>query len=153
MISFWTMPHVVFGVWGVMVAVWALVEVLNVSEKNVGRIKTASVLAMVFNWLAYLIGGWWYVTYYAADKAKILKGPFPLAHKFFMETKEHLFFILLLLCMVLPIIAYKENLIQNKGARRLFIVVAVTMIIIGFGAEGFGSMITEGLRLGLLGGK
>ncbi|WP_206812949.1 hypothetical protein [Paradesulfitobacterium ferrireducens] len=151
--SFLTMPHVVFGVWGIMTAVWVLVELLNYSEKNLGRLKIASALTTVFNWLAYVIGGWWYVVYYAADKAMIKKGPFPAAHGFFMETKEHVFFILLLLSMLLPVIVYSNKLSESKSIRKLGIVVAIIMVILGFGMEGFGSFITQGLRLGILGGK
>lgn len=151
-ISFLTMPHVVFGVWGVIMTVWLLVEVLNASEKNLRRMKISSALSAVFNWLAYIWGGWWYVKFYGLDKAKILKGPFPLAHGIFMETKEHVFFILLILATFLPIIIYNNNLSENKNARKLAIAVAILMIILGFGMEGAGSFITQGLRLGL-GGK
>lgn len=152
-ISFWSMPHVLFGVLGVITAVWFVVEVINVSEKNLSRLKLASALTTVFNWLAYIIGGWWYVTYYAADKAKILKGPFPQGHTFYMETKEHIFFILLILSTLLPIIAYGNNLLENKSGKKLALVVAVTMVALGLGMEGFGALVTQGLRLGLLGGK
>lgn len=151
-ISFLTMPHVIFGVWGVIMTVWLLVEVLNASEKNLRRMKIVSALSAVFNWLAYIWGGWWYVKFYGLDKAKILKGPFPAGHDIFMETKEHVFFILLILATFLPIIIYNNNLFENKNARKLAFVVAILMIILGFGMEGAGSFITQGLRLGL-GGK
>lgn len=141
------MPHVVFGVWGIITAVWVLVELLNFNEKNLGRLKIASALTTVFNWLAYVIGGWWYVVYYAADKALIKKGPFPQAHDFFMETKEHIFFLLLLLSMFLPVIIYNNKLLESKSIRKLGIVVAIIMVILGLGMEGFGSFITQGLRL------
>jgi hypothetical protein len=55
--------------------------------------------------LAWLLGGWYYVVFYHTDKALILKGPYPGAHSFFMETKEHLFFIPLILALYLPLVA------------------------------------------------
>lgn len=147
-----TMPHVVFGVWGIIFAVWALVELLNISEKNLKRLKISSVLSLIFIWLSYIIGGWWYVVYYGGDKSIIKAGPFPEAHSFFMEAKEHIFFILLLLSMYLPIIIFKNNVIENKAIKWLAITVAIIVVILGFGMEGFGSMITKGVKAGLLGG-
>ncbi|MCF6094916.1 hypothetical protein L1765_13190 [Microaerobacter geothermalis] len=153
---FGSMPHVIFGVWGIIMTVWALVELLNISEKNQYRLKVSSVLASVFIWLSYIIGGWWYWVYYGAkevgDKYIIKGGAFPAAHNFFMEAKEHIFFILLILSVLLPIIIFKNNLIENKNLRRLAITVAIIGIILGFGMEGFGSLITKGVKIGLLGG-
>ncbi|KXG44406.1 hypothetical protein TEPIDINF_001955 [Tepidibacillus infernus] len=152
---FTTMPHVMFGVWGIIMAVWALVELLNVNEKNIKRLRIVSVLSSVFIWISYIVGGWWYWVYYGAqdvgDKFIIKAGSFPAAHAFFMEAKEHIFFILLLASMVLPIIAYNDKLIGNKHIQKLAISVAIISIVLGFGMEGMGSMITKGVKLGLLG--
>jgi hypothetical protein len=46
-------------------------------------------------WLSLLIGGYRYVASYKVDKAIILKGPWPFAHSYFMETKEHLVIIII----------------------------------------------------------
>jgi hypothetical protein len=147
-----TMPHVLFGVWAIVAVVWTLVELLNVKEGNLKRIKVSSVLTTVFTWTSYVLGGWWYVVYYAADKAIIQKGPFPEAHSFFMEAKEHIFFIMLLLATLLPIIVFTNDLLVNKTAKKLAITVAVIIILFGFGMEGMGSLITKGIKAGLLGG-
>lgn len=150
------MPHVIFGVMGILAAVWALVELLNLSKDNLKRLEISSVLSTVFIWLSYLIGGWWYWVYYGAkdigDKFIIKAGEFPWAHSYFMEVKEHIFFILLLVSMVLPIIVFKENLLDNKNTRKIAIAIAIIMVILGFGMEGFGSMIAKGVKIGLLGG-
>lgn len=147
------LPHVVFGVLGIVSAVWALVELLNVSSKNMQRLRISSILTSIFIWLSYVAGGWWYVKYYAADKAKINAGAFPAAHTFFMEAKEHVFFILLLLSIFLPVIVFKNDLVSNKNIKKLAITVAVIIILLGFGMEGAGSMIVSGVKIGLLGGK
>ena len=151
-VGFLAMPHVVFGVWGLFVALWLIAEVVNISEENLHRIKTASWVQAVFEWISFLAGGWWYYTYYAAEKAIILKGPFPQGHEFFMETKEHVFLVLLLLSMFIPIIAYQNNLLTNKPARKLVIVTASLMIALGFVMEGSGSFIAQAVKMGL-GGK
>ena len=61
-----TMPHVVFGVFGILFAVWVAVEAANSSEANQRRLKLASIGTTLFLWLSYLFGGWWYVVYYGA---------------------------------------------------------------------------------------
>ena len=151
-VGFLAMPHVVFGVWGLFVALWLIAEVVNISAKNLSRIKTASWVQAVFEWISFLAGGWWYYTYYAAEKAIILKGPFPQGHNFFMESKEHVFLVLLLLSTFIPIIVYQNKLLTNAPARKLVIVTASLLIILGFVMEGSGSLIVQAVKMGL-GGK
>jgi hypothetical protein len=96
-----------------------------------------------------LIGGYWYVTFYAADKAVILKGPWPWAHNFFMEMKEHVIFLLLLLTTYLPIAA-ASNLAANKQARTLVLCVVGLIVLIGIAMDGSGAIIGVGAKVGLM---
>lgn len=143
------MVHVLFGMLCIVAAVWVFVDVLNVSEANIARIRMLSVAVAVFMWLAYLIGGYWYVTQYYADKAIILKGPWPWAHNFFMEMKEHVLLGLLLLTTYLPIAA-ASNLVANKSARTLVLWVVGLIALIGVGMDGSGAIIGLGVKVGLL---
>jgi hypothetical protein len=149
MIETLLMLHVFFGVGCVLAAVWVWVDALNASEANAGRIRCVSRAAAVCMWLAFLAGGWWYVVYYPADKAVILKGPWPFAHTYFMETKEHFVITLLLLATYLPIAA-SNNLAANKDARRLVMCVAVMVLFAALLAEGHGALIALGVKKGLL---
>src|SRR6266496_3889647 len=110
------LAHPTFGALGILAAVWVFVETLNARESNQARIRVAALVAAAFIWVSYLVGGYWYVTSYAADKARIIAGPWPFAHNFFMETKEHVFLGLLLLATFLPIAVY-NSLATSKGAR------------------------------------
>jgi hypothetical protein len=142
------MAHVFFGVLCLLASVWVFADVLNAPEANVGRIrKLSSGIALVM-WLAYLTAGFWYVTYYSADKAVILKGPWPFAHNFFMETKEHVVIMLLLLATYLPIAA-ANDLARNKAARNLMLLVSGLFALIAFSAEGMGAMVAMGVKVGL----
>ncbi|HYA12755.1 MAG TPA: hypothetical protein VEF33_00285, partial [Syntrophales bacterium] len=58
------MTHVALGVVGIMFAVALFVDVLNVHEGNIERIKKLSLAVAAFIVLAYIIGGYWYVVYY-----------------------------------------------------------------------------------------
>ena len=88
-----------------------------------------------------------YIPY--ADKTVILKGPWPFAHNFFMETKEHLFFMLLVIATLLPIAAL-EDLVANKAARKFVVWMAGLVIALGLVMEGSGAIISIGAKLGLI---
>jgi len=143
------MAHVLFGVACIVTAVWIFVDVLHASEANQARIRTMSRAAAVFMWLAFCIGGYWYVVFYKVDKAIILKGPWPFAHSFFMETKEHLVIMLLVLVTYLPIAA-GNNLAANKDARRVVLWVAGMIALLALIMEGEGAIIAMGVKVALL---
>ena len=143
------MAHVMFGMLCIVTSVWVFVDVLNVGDANIARIRLMSLGVAIFFWLSFLIGGYWYVVHYGADKAFILKGSWPFAHKFFMETKEHLVIMLLLLVTYLPIVA-SNNLTASKEARTLALWVVGLIALIAFVADGSGAIIAIGAKLGLL---
>ena len=143
------MAHVLFGVACVITTVWVFVDVLNVSETNLARIRIMSRGAAAFMWLAFLVGGYWYVHFYKADKAVILKGPWPFAHNFFMESKEHLVILLLMLVSYLPIAA-AGNLAAGRDARRVVLWVAGIIVLLALMMEGDGAVIAMGVKTGLL---
>lgn len=142
--------HPTFGVLALIAAVWVFVEVLNTSQDNLGRIRTMSLVQAAFIWLAYLFGGYWYVQFYDADKAIIKAGPWPSAHGFFMETKEHLFLVLLLLSIYLPVMAFQRALLIERGARRLTLTVAALIVLLVLAMEGAGAIVGLGVKMGLL---
>jgi hypothetical protein len=141
--------HPTFGVLGIMAAVWTLVEALNASETNQKRIRLAAAAVTVCIVAAWMLGGFWYVNYYYADKAIILKGPWPWAHNLFMETKEHLFFIPLILALYLPIVAARK-LAANTAARVMVVVVATFIILNGLAIEGAGAIINHGAKIAFI---
>ncbi len=143
------MLHVLFGVLCIIASVWVFVDVLNVTPVNLGRIRKLSLVIAVVMWLAYLDAGYWYVVFYHVDKAIILKGPWPFAHNFFMETKEHVVIMLLLLATYLPI-ATANDLVASKGARKLVLWVSALVAVTALSAEGMGAIIAMGVKVALL---
>ena len=138
--------HPTVGILGLLAALWVFVDTLNASEANAARIRGFANAAAVLMGLAWLFGGYWYVNFYAPEKAMILKGPFPMAHSFFMETKEHLFFIPLILAFYLPF-AVRDKLFANKGARNMVLTVAALTVVSAFSIEGAGAMINYGVKV------
>lgn len=146
MSTFILFAHPTFGVLGILAAVWVFVEALNASEANAARLRAAASVTAVCIFLALLFGGYWYTHFYAADKAIILKGPWPWAHSFFMEFKEHLFFVPLVLALYLPIAA-AQRLAGNPGARNLVMTVAALVVLSGLVIEGAGAVISNGVKV------
>ncbi|UTV30977.1 hypothetical protein [Photobacterium atrarenae] len=143
------MLHVMFGVLALLAAVWVFVDTLHASRANDGRIRIATLLVAVLIWLSYLIGGYWYVTFYGADKALIKAGPWSFAHSFFMEAKEHIFLMLLLLATFLPIAAFGD-IAHDRSKRHLVLWTAALVIILSLAMEGAGAVISMGLKVSLL---
>ena len=143
------MAHVFFGVACLVAAVWIFVDVLHASATNQARIRRMSRAAAVVMWLVFLIGGYWYVVFYNADKSIILKGPWPFAHNVFMETKEHLVIMLLLLVTYLPIAA-SNDLAANRDARQVALWVSGMIALLALLMEGDGAMIAMGVKVALL---
>ena len=143
------MLHPTFGVLALIAAVWTFVGTLNASDANVGRVRTAGVLTAVLVWLAYIVGGYFYVLYYGADKAIILQGPWKYSHTFFMETKEHAFFMVLILATFLAI-AVQANVARLAGARRVVLYTSGLVVLMIFATEGAGAMISMGVKVALL---
>jgi hypothetical protein len=141
--------HPALGGIATLAALWVFVDTLNVSEESLARIKKVSVLCAVLMWLTYFIGGFWYVVYYAPEKAIIKGGPWPFAHNFFMETKEHVFLMLLLLATYLPIAA-SGNLVNSKAARKVVLWVAGLIVPISLSMEGSGAILSIAVKIGLL---
>ncbi len=141
--------HASTGMFFIFACVWVYVETLNCTEKNLPRIRSACVAAAALMWATFIIGGYWYVYFYAPDKAVILKGPWPIAHNFYMEFKEHVLMMLLPLSLFMPIVA-SNKLPSIPSARKLLLWAAGMAIIIGVVMEGAGAIISMGAKLGLM---
>jgi predicted membrane channel-forming protein YqfA (hemolysin III family) len=140
--------HVLFGAGCLLTTTWLFVDVLNAHEGNLARIRWMSRAATVFMWLAFVVGGYWYVVDYKTDKDVILQGSWPFAHNYFMETKEHFVITLLLLATYLPVAA-SNNLAVDKEARKLVLCVAALVAVLALMSEGHGAIISLGVKLAL----
>jgi hypothetical protein len=143
------LAHSTFGVLSTLSAVWVFVETLNAGEKNAGRIRRTAVVTALSMIGACILGGYWYLHFYPADKVMILKGPWPWAHTVFMETKEHLFFITLILSLYFPIAA-RDKPHANVMARKMVLCVAALIALSGLAIEGAGAVINHGAKTALI---
>jgi hypothetical protein len=144
------MSHVLFGILGTLVAVALFFDVLNLSQANITRVKRLCLVAVILFVLSYLMGGYWYVVNYAAEKALILAGPWPWAHTYFMEVKEHLFFMIILLALYLPMLVYNKQLLESTGIEVITLTVLGLLVILGLTMDGFGAIIAMGSKVSTL---
>ena len=124
-------------------------ETLSAQPSNAARFRTVSLAVAICMIAAWICGGYWYVHFYPAEKALILKGPWPFAHNFFMETKEHLFFVTAILAKLLPI-ATRERPYSDAAERKLVLSIAALIAITGLAVEGAGAIIDHGVKVALL---
>jgi hypothetical protein len=143
------LTHATFGVLGTLSAVWVFVEALNAREQNLQRIRTAALAGAIFMVAAWIFGGYRYLQFYPVERAMILRGPWPFAHNVFMETKEHLFLMTLILSFYLPIAAW-DKLASSAAARRMTLCVAALIALSGLALEGSGAVIEHGVKVELL---
>jgi len=140
--------HPVIGGLAILAALWVFVDTLNASKSSAARIKNISILCAVLIWMTYFLGGYFYVVYYGVDKAIIKAGPWAFGHNFFMEVKEHLFLMLLILATYLPIAAH-SYLPTNKPARKLLLWVSGLIVPTGLAMEGSGAIISIAAKIAL----
>ncbi len=141
--------HPTFGVLAILAAVWVGVEALNATDGNQRRIEIGSWTVAGLFAATWFFAGWYYTVYYGhGDQQIIVKGPVPWAHNFFMETKEHLFFIPLILAFYLPFVS-RLNLASNAAARAMVLAVASLIVLNGLAIEGAGAIINWGAKTAL----
>lgn len=141
--------HPTFGVFGMLAALWVYVEALNANKNNAARTRMLATWTAVLIWLAYITAGYFYVLHYGGDKAIIKAGPWPWAHGIFMETKEHLFFLVLLLATFLPI-ATSGGIDKSRAARKLTLWVSGGLVLLIIVMDGAGAIISMGVKTGLV---
>lgn len=147
--NFLLLTHPAAGGLATLAALWVFVDTLSAGSGSEARIKKASLVCAGLIWLAYFLGGYLYVMNYAADKAIIKAGPWAFGHDFFMEVKEHVFLMLLLLATYLPIAAF-DNIGSNKAARKIVLWVSGLIIPTSLSMEGSGAIISLAVKIGLL---
>ena len=72
--------HAALGELGTVAFLWVLVELLNPSAQRIKRAKIAALLGTSLLFLAWIIGGYYYTSFYGADVKPVIKaGSQPLA--------------------------------------------------------------------------
>ena len=138
--------HPAIAVITMLLLVWLVVSV-KCKQINENRIKRLSLAIAVLVMVIWAVAGYWYVVFYGADKAVIIKSSWSFAHRFFMETKEHIFFIVLILSLYLPIVAFRNNIATNKTAQNLLMTLGIILLTLMLYIDGAGAIISHGAEI------
>ncbi|OGZ46026.1 MAG: hypothetical protein A2756_04480 [Candidatus Ryanbacteria bacterium RIFCSPHIGHO2_01_FULL_48_27] len=144
--------HAALGEAGALAFLWVLIELLNPSESRLRRARIAAALGTLLLSGAWFFGGFYYVTEYGVAVKPIIKsGPLPWTHDVITETKEHIFlFLPLLAALVWGLLSrYRNELMQNRGARIAIVLLSGFIVLIAFTIAGMGFLISSGLRAAL----
>ena len=137
---------------GALAFLWVLIELLNPSESRLRRARIAAVLGTLLLVGAWFVGGFYYVTEYAAVVKPIIKGgPLPWTHEVITETKEHVFLFLPFLGILVwgLLSRYRNELMQNRNIRVAVIILSGLIVLMAFAIAGMGFMISSGFRAAL----
>ena len=142
--------HLGFAILGIDAFLWLLGEVVANAGSATRRLVAAS-LGLVGYVATWLIGGYYYVTYYGKlVKPIILSGSAPWAHAVSMEAKEHIFLFAVPLAITIFLLArYNAAELDMLGLRKSLMRLCVIAAGIGlsFGAMGF--IISAAARFGV----
>ena len=144
--------HAAMGEAGALAFLWVLIELLNPSESRLRRARIAAALGTLLLVGAWFVGGFYYVTEYAAVVKPIIKGgPLPWTHEVITETKEHVFlFLPFFLILVWGLLSrYRNELMQNRNIRVAVIILSGLIVLMAFAIAGMGFMISSGFRAAL----
>src|SRR6516225_5875359 len=128
--------HPTLGALGILGSVWVLVETIGLDAAGVGRIKIASLVVpglMLATWFA---GGLWDAAYYMTDQKILAKGSWAFAGNTAMELKEHLFALVLLLALYLPVVVFRGDPLLDRDSRFVVGTVSVLIVLTGLAMEG-----------------
>lgn len=144
--------HAALGEVGIFSFLWVFVELLNPTEKRVNRAKTVALIGVIFLVLAWIVGGYYYVTYYGAHVKPVIKaGPAPWGHTVFTETKEHIFLFL----PFLAFLAYafirdsQKEILKNAVLNKSVLALCLLIVLIGLAMAGMGYSISATARIAL----
>src|SRR3989344_3354306 len=149
MVSLLIGMHATFGEIAAFAFLWTLVELIEPSKKRIDRAKIAASIGVIFIFLSWIVGGYYYVNYYKDVKPIIKEGPAPWAHGIAMETKEHIFLFLPFLAILTNALIRKKDLIKDNKARRSALLLSGLIFLLAIAMAGLGFMVSSGARAAL----
>lgn len=144
--------HAAFGEIGALAFLWVLVELLSPTESRVRRAATVALIGVLFLVLAWIVGGYYYMTDYGTLVKPIIKaGPFSWAHSVITETKEHVFLFLPFLAVAAwsALKCYGGEIVHNRKLAIGILLLAGLIVLIAFSMAGMGFIISSGFRAAL----
>ncbi|MEK6970450.1 MAG: hypothetical protein AABW68_02015 [archaeon] len=144
--------HAFLGEFAVLAFLWVFIELFNPGKDTPSRLRIISGLGLLFLLLAWVVGGYYYVSTYGSEvKPIILNGPDAWAHRLITEAKEHIFLLLPFLGMLIfSMIRFEgESLRTDLKMRKAIQWLSLLVVLIGLSMAGMGYLISTGVRTAL----
>ena len=141
--------HTMVAIITLHIIIWMMIVVKN-KKLNPLALRKLSVIVLAGMVVTWVVAGYWYVVFYGDDKQVIIKSSWNLAHKFFMETKEHIFFISLILAFYLPFVTFLNDLKENEMAKKLIFSILSILLILTLYIDLAGVIIAKGAKEGYI---
>src|SRR3989344_4330795 len=133
--------HAALGEIGALAFLWVLVELISPTESRVRRATTVAFIGILFLVLAWVVGGYYYITDYGALVKPVIKaGPFSWAHSVITETKEHVFLFLPFLSIAVwgALKHYGSEIVHNRKLSIAILILAGLIVLLAFSMAGGG---------------
>lgn len=141
--------HPTLGILGILGALWVFVEGFKVDEERLRRMRTVSVVVAALIVLTWFSGGIWDSVFYEEDRELMARGSWAFVGDTMMELKEHLFVLVLLLALYLPIVVYATDPRNAQEARAPTMVVSGLLVLFGIAMEGAGAVLAGSVHVGI----
>ena len=141
--------HLGFAIIGIDSFLWLLGNLKDNGGSSRSRVITASVGVISFT-MSWLAGGYYYVVYYGNLVKPVVKSSAaPWVHDIIMETKEHIFLLIIPLAMtILFITLLSREDMERLKLRRLTLWLAITVAVLGLLIGAMGFIISATVRWG-----
>jgi hypothetical protein len=144
--------HAFLGEFAVFAFFFVFVALFNPSPKHVKWIERIALLGVIFLFLSWVAGGYYYVTIYGPEVKPLIKeGPQPWAHSIFTEVKEHVFLFLPFLGLMALFLLRSagDSILKDAKSRRAVQLLSLMIVLIGLSMAGMGYIISTGARAAL----
>lgn len=106
----------------------------------ISRLAWSAVALFLISWAT---SAYYYVTYYGtAVKPRILAGAAPIAHTFFMETKEHIFLLLPFAALSIALCATYLRANEDDALRKSTALLTLIALMIGIATAAAGIFVS-----------
>ena len=134
--------HVLSGVTGIGMHNVVLMHLLKKAPNYVfvSRLAWSAVVMFFISWAT---SAYYYVTYYGSTvKPRILAGATPVAHTFFMETKEHIFLVLPFVALSIALCTSYLRTNADDELRKRTALLTLTALLIGVATAAAGIFVS-----------
>lgn len=141
--------HLGLAILGIDLFLWLAGEIIANSAKRF-RMKWVAGVGLVSFILAWFYGGYYYVTYYGTLVKPVIKaGMAPWAHAVAMESKEHIFLLIIPMAATAFFLSrLKKKELEEYGLKTPFLILTLVIAFIALAIGLMGYIISAAARWG-----